>query len=150
MDFKLEKQMKEPVVKWLEGQGYFVAYEILLSGWCDLVGCKWAERVGRRIPTILEAMAIELKLDDIGGAIYQAKWNLRIGASRSYAAMPLARIDRMRPATIRRFGNEGIGLLGVSPDEITIITESTQNETISSQVAKRLWNAKLRYARRSL
>lgn len=110
-----EKQMRPIVEAWLEEQGWDVAHEIMLGGYCDLVGFRFGERQGRRMPPLLRAIAVELKITDVGGVFDQAQSNQRF-VHESFAAMPDSRIERMRPETIRKFKLWGIGLLAVNAD----------------------------------
>lgn len=112
-----ERDLREPVADWFREQGYECAYERFFpSGYCDILAFRFAPQTSRRIPDLLEAIAVELKLDDIGTALYQAHgywW----GGARSYVAMPLERCRRMRVSTIDRFFDQGIGLLAVKLED---------------------------------
>jgi hypothetical protein len=140
-----EKDLRPTVEAWLQEQGYYVAHEVMLSGYCDLTGCKWAERIGRRIPPMIEIMAVELKIRDIRGVLYQAK-NNRWFVDYSYAAMPLQKCEKMNSSTLRLFKNIGVGLLGVS-DCVDVIVKARKKEIprYSSNICRRLWNFKLRH-----
>lgn len=107
-----EHDLRQPVANWLKFQGFEVAHECLLGGYCDLIGFRFAPRVGRRIPPLEYVVAVELKVRDIAGVIRQAKSN-RHYANESYAAMPRERCIRMRQPTLERFLSAGIGLLRV-------------------------------------
>jgi hypothetical protein len=117
-DFRYEREMRPIVARWLEGLGYTVVFEYPClwdaPGICDVVGVRFAERTGRRIPAIDSLVAVELKLDDVAGVLDQC-YNNRLAVHESYAAMPTERIERMRPETIRRFTLQSIGLLAVAP-----------------------------------
>jgi hypothetical protein len=149
--FKREKEMRPIVTKWLENHGYYVAYEVLVGDcWCDIVGCKWAKRTGRKIPALLEAIAVELKLDNIANVLYEAQGNMRHGGvTQSYAAMPAERIVRMQQKTVRSFEDAGCGLVMVSPDRVEIIIEASQQSDVDKNLACRLWSYKLRADRAS-
>ena len=141
-----EKQIRPLVTAWLQGKGYYVAHEVMLYGFCDLVGCKWAPRKGVRIPDMLEIMSVELKINDISGAIYQAVRN-RFIVNYSYIAMPLSRCLKMRDSTLGRFERERIGLIGV--DERygvkVFIGGERNNIEYHPDICRRLWNFKVRH-----
>lgn len=113
--------MRPIVEKWLCDNGFGVAHEILISGYCDLAGFRFARRTSHRIPELLTVVTVELKVNDIRGVMTQAKSNQYFVRS-SYAAMPLDKCKRMRSKTISRFRKMGIGLLGVD-DEVNVIVE---------------------------
>ena len=140
-----EKELRPTVEAWLQEQGYYVAHEVMLSGYCDLTGCKWAERVGRRIPPMIEIMAVELKIKDIRGVLYQAK-NNKWFVDYSYAAMPLQKCKIMKPKTLQLFKNIGVGLLGIGVDvKIIIAAQKNDISHYSPNICRRLWNFKLRH-----
>ena len=144
MDLRTEKAMRPIVETWLQEEGYYVAHEVMLSGYCDLVGCKWAERVGRKIPSMLKIMAVELKIRDIRGALYQGKNNTWF-ADYSYVAMPLQKCEKMRQAKLQLFESVGVGLLGVSKG-VKIIARAPKNKIVHhASICKRLWNFKVRH-----
>jgi len=141
-----EKEMRPIVELWLQNRGYYVAHECLLSAYCDLIGCKWAERIGRRIPSMLEITTVELKVKDVKGVLYQAN-NNSYYVDYSYAAMPLQKCESMRTSTLNKFKEEGVGLLGVN-DCITVIIKARKNEINHNQtICRRLWNHRLRHKR---
>ena len=145
-----EKTLRPIVETWLQKWGYYVAHEVMMCGYCDLIGCKWEERIGRRIPAIQEIVAVELKIRDTTGVLQQAKINQSV-ADYSYAAMPLDLCARMKPKNRQRFTEVGIGLLAVSTllgVKITIpaIKNDIQH---NSNVCRRLWNFKVRHNRRA-
>ncbi len=141
---KTEKQMRPIVESWLQRQAYYVAHEVMLCGYCDLIGCRWAERIGRRIPSMLEIVSVELKISDIKGVRHQAQVN-KIRADYSYAAMPIKKCETMRPQSLQGFRDLGVGLLGVD-ENVHIIIEAQRNEIQhSSDVCRRLWNFKRRH-----
>lgn len=108
-----ERDLREPVTNWFQKQGYECAYERFFpSGYCDIVAFRFAPRTSRRIPKLLEIIAIELKLDDVGTALWQAKGYGYSGA-RPFVAMPLLRCKRMKGITLHRFRDAKIGLLAV-------------------------------------
>ena len=141
-----EKILRPKVEAWLKKQGFYVAHEVMLSGYVDLTGCKWAQRIGRRIPPIIELMAVELKISDIKGVLRQAKNNSYF-TDYSYAAMPCEKCESMRGKTLERFENFGIGLLGVN-NSVKVIIPARKNDKITSykpNICRRLWNFKLRH-----
>ena len=140
-----EKILRPIVESWLQEQGYYVAHEVMLSGYVDLTGCKWAQRIGRRIPPIIEIMAVELKIRDIKGVLRQARNNCYF-TDYSYAAMPIGRCNKMKSETLRIFENIGVGLLGVN-DNVKIIIPARKNVimTYNPNICKRLWNFKIRH-----
>lgn len=144
--FKREKEMRPIVARWLKERGYYVAHEVLVGdSWCDIVGCKWAERVGRRIPPMIEAVAVELKVNDVAGVLHQAEANYTYGrVSNSYVAMPAERVAKMKRATIDLFEEMCFGLLMISADGVEIVVEASEQPGISKDLARRLWSYKLR------
>jgi hypothetical protein len=146
--FKCENEMRPIVTHWFEKNGYYVAHEVQIgSSWCDIVGCKWAERVGRRIPPMTEAVAVELKLDRVADVLYQANMNYKYGGvTSSYAAMPVSRIARMRERTIGKFSRAGCGLIMASPYRVEIVVRPRyrESEKIDKNLARRLWSYRLR------
>lgn len=115
-----ERDLREPVADWFREQSYECAYERLFpSGYCDILAFRFAPRTSRRIPDLLEVIAIELKLEDVGTALWQAYGYWR-GGARSYVAMPLERCERMQRATRDRFHGGYIGLLSVVQEANTL------------------------------
>lgn len=108
----LEKELREPVTKWLQSKGYDVVVEFLLGHFVDMIGCKFGERIGRRIPPLIYTVSVELKLYDVGGVILQAR-NNRLFVNESWAAMPENRISKMVEKSFLKFGRTQIGLLSV-------------------------------------
>ena len=144
-----EKKLRPSVEAWLHKQGLYVAHEVMLCNYCDLIGCKWAERVGRRIPAMTEIVAVELKIKDILGVIDQAKTNCTV-ADFSYAAMPFQLCHSMREVSLKRFENAGIGLIAVSQSVATVIIPARKNLIdYHPCVCRRLWNYKTRHLRAS-
>ncbi len=148
-ELKTEKNLRPIAETWLRGGGYYVAHEVMLSGYCDLTGCKWAKRIGRRIPSMLEIVAVELKIKDISGVLRQARVNCYY-ADFSYAAMPLKKCKSMRTATLQRFEKEGIGLLGICQNVKVIIKARKNDIKHNPNICRRLWNFKLRHAKKPL
>jgi len=138
-----ERELRKPVTDWFLAQGYECAYErFFASGYCDILAFKFAPQTSRRIPDLLEAIAIELKLKDVGTALYQAHgyW---YGGARSFVAMPLERCEKMRESTRQRFRDLEIGLLGISPDGIVQLETAPDREGIEGiqWMQKKLWRA---------
>ncbi len=142
---RTEKDLRPIVEVWLQEQNYYVAHEVMLSGYVDLTGCKWAPRIGRRIPPIIRIMAVELKISDIKGVLIQARNNCYF-TDYSYAAMPLEKCQSMRLKTLKRFEDIGVGLLGVNNNvEIIIPAKRNDIKRYSPSICRRLWNFKLRH-----
>jgi len=141
-----EKDFQPAVEMWLKNLGYRVARECMISGYCDLIGSKWSERIGRKKPQLLETMAVELKVRDMVGVISQAKAN-HYQCTYSYAAMPLDFCNRMRPQSKNRFEDAGIGLIGVSERGLvkSIITGIRQDRKHHEIIRRRLWSYYLRH-----
>jgi len=141
-----ERELREPVADWFREQGYECAYErFFASGYCDILAFKFAPQTSRGVPDLLEAIAIELKLKDVGTALYQAHgywW----GGARSFVAMPLERCDKMRESTRQRFRDMEIGLLAVSPDGIVQLEPAPNRDGVErlqhiQWMQKKLWRA---------
>jgi len=141
-----EKELYLPVENLLREQGYFLAYEIMIGGYCDMVACKWYDRIGRRIPDIKEVICIEFKIDKIADVIRQAKSNLYF-CNKSYVAMPAYVVAAMRQNTLAKFEDAGIGLLSINEKVSQIIQPKENFNLINNHIAKRLWNFKLRFER---
>jgi len=143
----IENEMRPAVTQWLNRNDYDDAHECLLGGYCDVIGCKWDERVGRKPPDLLETIAIELKMRDIQGVIMQAKGN-HYHANLSYCVMPQDFILKMRPQSLQNFKDAGVGLLTWLNGCIGIIIYSTYNNVVPHEVLRRrLWAFKLRHSR---
>jgi hypothetical protein len=145
----VENEMRSAIVKWLNRSGYYDAHECLVGGYCDVIGCQWSERVGRKKPDLLEMICIELKLRDIKGVIAQAKGN-HYHANLSYCAMPFDFCRKMQPKSRQKFIDAGIGLLSVFEDIVEIeILSDYKNKMPHVVFRDRLWNFKLRNDRRN-
>lgn len=148
MGFHTENDMRPAVEAWLRSNGYEVVHEIMLCCYCDLIGLRYAERVGRRIPPLECVAAIELKIRAIAEVRWQAEQNRRY-AHYSYAAMPASLCDRMRAKTLKSFEDLGLGLLAVGDEAVEVVVQPVINELeLSQHVAKRLWAALRRQSRR--
>ena len=77
-------------------------------GNCDIVGFDFAPHTRM----LTAAVAVELKLDDIGGVISKALSHVGM-ATELWVAMPAARIHKFKPVTFTRLQELGIGLLSV-------------------------------------
>ena len=143
-----EKQLRPITQAWLQGRGYYVAHEVMLCGFCDMIGCRWEPRVGRKIPIMAEIMCVELKIKDIVGVLRQCKENQTV-ADYSYAAMPWSFCNSMRPQSLMKFADIGVGLMGVDVYcGIRIFIEAAKNQiNHHPDVCRRLWNFKLRSTR---
>lgn len=139
-----EREMRPAVTAWLASSGHAVVYEVCVyaCGYiCDVVGARFGERTGRAIPPVDSCIAVELKLSDVAEVIRQAKHNQE-GAGKSYAAMPAAFADRMRPRTLDKFRNVGVGLLSVDVEsgEVREVIEPAQGVgVISESLRKKMW-----------
>lgn len=144
-----EKQLRPIVETFLQDTwGLYVAHEVMLCGYCDIIGCRWAERVGRRKPKMLQIVAVELKIKDIVGVLSQAKGNCHV-ADYSYAAMPLDFYCRMRKTSVQKFRDAGVGLIGVTDTAAMVIQPAARNAIKHNPlICNRLWNFKLRHARK--
>ncbi len=146
----IENDMRPAIVNWLQRCGYYDAHECLIGDYCDVIGCMWSERIGRSKPNLLEMICVELKMRDIAGVIYQAKGN-HYHCNLSYCAMPLDFCNRMRPKSIERFINAGVGLLSVDGTAVDIqLFSNYKNKSPDVVFRNRLWNFKLRNNNRRL
>jgi hypothetical protein len=137
--FSLERDMREPVLTWARRRGYVCAVEVWLAYICDIVAVEYGPRLSRsQSPILKSAVAIELKLDDAAGVLAQAVCNRRY-ASLSYAAMPVDRITKMRPQTLCKFYDEGIGMLAVSPKRVCEVFPGQIGGEVSERLEKQLW-----------
>lgn len=136
--------MESAVVNWLNRNGYDDVHECMIGGYCDIVGCAWSERIGRRKPDLLEMICVELKLEKIEEVIAQAKGN-HYHANLSYCAMPTGLCCRMRRETLEKFWDAGVGLLSVDNDLVQMkIRSRYQNKMPDEIFRNRLWANQLR------
>jgi len=140
MEFRYEKDMREPVVAWLEAQGFVCVREVCSVSYnpIDIVAGRFAERVGRRIPALLDAVAVELKLSDVNGVLAQAVRN-RGCVERSFAAIPASKCEKLRPKSIAAFAAEGVGLLSVRRDGLDVILAAQRSAGTDDRVYRNLW-----------
>jgi len=131
----LEKDMREPVFEWLKSKGYDVVCEFRLGHYVDVIGCRFAERQGKKIPDLLYTVAVELKLSDVAGVVRQAHEN-RMYVHESWAAMPRERLDRMGDRTVKKFAYAGVGLLSVYNETVSVILPPKINYGLQ----RRLWH----------
>lgn len=121
--FSKERDMRGPVERWIVAQGMVFVFESCIgSGIADVVGGRFVpnHKPGHSIPFIKNTFAIELKLRDIAGVIRQAKCN-RQDVEFSWAAMPQSLIGNFQSSTLQKFAKDGVGLLGVSENDVRII-----------------------------
>jgi hypothetical protein len=128
----LERELRSPVEAWLEDRHYWVIHEILIGGYCDLYGVCFQPREGRRIPKPQTTAAVELKLEDFGGALHQACLYSHY-ANYTYIAMPARRFSKMRDKTADRAIGEGIGLLAVGEDSVDVFRYERVERHICTQ-----------------
>lgn len=141
--FRLESEMQEPVHTWLSPTGETkVIYEFLMAGYCDMVGILFAKQEGRRIPAVLRATAVELKLLDIAGVVWQAHYN-RHFVHASYAAMPKERCRRMVRASLRKFFDAGVGLLSVDSGVEVLVAPGPPLATLNTEDFRKRWWARI-------
>ena len=138
---RYEKEMREPVAKWLEHRGLEAGYELMVSGYADMLGFEFAERIGRPIPNLMRVVVIELKLRDVRGVIRQAVTN-KYHIEESWTAMPEDFCLRMDGPTLDLFIEAGVGLLSV-PDEswkeVKIIFFPTGGSSYGDWLKGKLW-----------
>ncbi len=132
--------MQKSVIGWLQSQGFRCTRELCSLSYepMDIVGGRFGERSGRRIPALLEAVAVELKLNNVGGVLWQARRN-RICVERSFAAMPATRCARLRAKSISAFVSEGVGLLAVSADDVVVLVPAQPSGGTHERIVKNLW-----------
>lgn len=138
---RYEKEMKQPVTKWLQERGLEAGYELMITGYADVIGFKFAERIGKPVPKLECVIVIELKLRDIKGVFRQARTNkYRVGSS--WVAMPEDFCEHISPDWLDRFREEGIGLLAVG-DSVSIVFPpfggNSDGEAFGNWLHKKLW-----------
>lgn len=138
MSIAIEGSLRRPVIAWLQSQGMNPVFEVWCSSICDIVGVAWHPRVGRSIPEIADICAIELKMDDVAGAIRQCS-RYRYSIPNCWAAMPLDRIWRMRPSTHDKFVDAGIGLIAVDKSSCRVILYPVKSGADPSSMKNKLW-----------
>lgn len=137
--FKLEKELRPLVTAWLEAHEMHAIDEFCMDcSIVDLVGVKFGPRPTRRIPTIERFIAVELKLHDVATVVHQAFGN-RYYVHETFAAMPAERIERMKPGTLDKFSDRGIGLLAVSREVEVVLPPACQAPPICEEEGERDW-----------
>ncbi len=150
--FKLEKELTPFFVAWLEERGFDVVPEYGVpgsGGICDLVGFRFAERVGRPIPRLIEFVAIELKLKRLMEVYEQARSNL-YGVDRSWIGIPVGVYERGRPETRRLLLDSGVGILEISDDGAIseLLTARPQHQKINDGDWRNYWRLVRRHRNR--
>lgn len=138
MDLWREKEMRPWIVGWLKDGGYDAAHECYSFWNCDVVGYRFVEQEGRRVPDLERVICIELKRIDFNGVINQCLWH-RLRGNEVYAAMPSDVVERAKFTTHARFIETGIGLLSVSPEEVLIRHRSLSYANEINRYKKVLW-----------
>jgi hypothetical protein len=138
----VENDMRPAVVAWLRARGCEIAHEIQYFGYCDVTGIIYAPRTSRRIPKAERVIAVELKLRDISGVLAQAVSNKHF-VDESYAAMPAAVCARMRDKSKGHFAAEGVGLLSVDGDTVSVAIPPEDNHVrkLGERLTRNLWAA---------
>jgi len=135
----VENDMRQAIIDWLARDGKETAHECwVVAGYCDVIGFRFHPRIGRPIPALDCVVAIELKMSNARGVIYQAKANRRC-VNASYAAMPRARCDKMRQRTADAFRENEVGLLAVDGDRVDVLIPATWTDLGSGQWYKDKW-----------
>ena len=139
-EFAYERDMQVPVIAWLESQGFVCTRELCSLSYnkMDIVAGRFGERISRRIPPLLEAIAVELKLNDLNGVLLQCVRN-RGCVERAYAAIPADRYSKLRAGSITRFVTEGVGLLSVSRESVTEVIPAQRSSGTAGRIYKNLW-----------
>jgi len=135
----VENDMRQSIVAWLDDHGCEAAHECWVhGGYCDVIGFKFAPRLGRPIPKLLQNVAVELKMSNVRQVIRQASQNKR-GANASYAAMPTERCKKMRDSTRQKFIANGVGLLSVHGEQVNIEIPALWVNDGREQCRKKTW-----------
>lgn len=138
---RYEKEMKQPVTKWLQERGFEAGYELMIAGYADVIGFEFAERIGRPVPKLERVMVIELKLRDIKRVFEQARTN-KYHVGESWVAMPEDFCEHISPTWLDRFREKGIGLLAVG-DSVSIVFPpvggNSNGEAFGKWLQKKLW-----------
>lgn len=139
--FRYEHEMCEPVIMWLRGQG-FVCTRELLCRWfnpMDIAAGLWEPRISRRIPRLIESVAVELKLSNVAAVLRQATRN-QSSVDRSFAALPADRCERIGAEARSRFSALGIGILSVERHAVIEVLPARRSaEGTHPRIAKNLW-----------
>lgn len=140
----LERELRTPVEAWLESRGYWVVHELLIGGYCDLYGVSFGPREGRRMPRPQATAAVELKLEDFGGALHQACLYSHC-ANHTYIAMPARRFAKMLDKTLARATSKGIGLLAVGAGVEVVVEAELKPFEMRKNLWKKTWRRTKRY-----
>ena len=143
MSLCLEGKLRAPVCEWLVEHGLTPVFEVYMShGTCDIIGVEFFERVGRRLPDIKCVHAIELKRSNFAGVLVQATKHQPL-VHATWAAMPIASIEKARDSTLTKFAIYGVGLLGISEhfNAVDIVTPAMLNKDNLdfSRMRNKLW-----------
>ena len=144
-----EKQMCPIVSDWICSQGYVPLYELLYPGhYVDIIGVRFALRIGRPIPQLIGIIVVEMKIAKVGDVLSQLRYSL---ANYVYAAMPDEAVLRMKPATVKRFRATNIGLLRVGANCDVAIPCDWRYLTEEQLAVPRVhfWRAMIRQAKRN-
>lgn len=143
-----EKDIEPAVRSWLTARNLMIAHEVMLGGYCDLVGFRFGDRPDRRIPNLDIVVAVELKIRDIACVIRQARGNR--SANESWAAMPAEKVYKMRKTSIQAFKDEGIGLLSTDGLGARVIIEAIARiDAGNDRLRRNLWRWQKRLDRAS-
>jgi hypothetical protein len=139
-DFAYEREMYDPVIAWLERCGFQWVKHLCTPIYhqCDLAAGRYAERINRRRPQLLESLFIELKLSNVAQAIGQAA-HYRNYVNLSYVAMPATRCAQMKSDTVEKFRVAQVGLLSVSLAEVREVVRPTRNPQTHEMIERNLW-----------
>jgi hypothetical protein len=102
------------------------------------------QKVNGWMPLFNKIIAIELKLNRINDAIFQASNNLKM-ATESYVALPHSVANRVNTSPkISHFINNGIGLIAVYPYKCEVLLKPHANidnidTAIQSLITERFW-----------
>jgi hypothetical protein len=132
--------MYDPVTCWLEINGFLWVKHLCTPIYhqCDLAAGKYAPRVGRARPELIESLFIELKLNDVATAIAQAA-HYHHFVNYSYVAMPFSRFKRMKAVTVAKFSECGVGLLAVTREDVDEIIRPTRSDQTHDMIVRNLW-----------
>lgn len=137
---KVERDMRAPVIRYVEAMGFKVVCEMWFSdGICDIIAAKFGDRPNRFIPPLESCIAIELKMTDIAGVLRQSIAN-QYKAIGSYAVMPKTVIDKMRVYSFDKFSKASVGLLSVDEEgEVVEVIRPTKGHKTPDVERKKIW-----------
>lgn len=148
-----ERDMRPAVIDWLHATGHtnHVFESYFGHGYADIVGFRFGERFGRNLPPLEAVCVVELKLTKIAEVIAQADSN-RVYIAASWCAMPSDFVEKMRPQTLDKFKDAGVGLLAVSSAKVEQVilpigtlksagaaSEPRYRKYIETQLPRKLW-----------